>query len=146
MAHFMMNMIREYSQRSPHGGMTMTCLMFLNASPWLLPWGKAELRTQLVVTSWRQEPASSKGPHQRNSSFSVVSVVFWIWFVTPVSPRSSVVPLHLQSLFYLVSQNSPEQFKQVNYSKCCSCLKICYGLSTNFSPSTWSIVVSKIQV
>lgn len=91
----------------------------------------------------RNQP-DPKSP-QRNSSFSVGSIVLWIWLVTPVSPRSLVLSFHSQSLFSLVSQNCPEQLKQVNYLKCCSCLKIYYGLSTDFNPSTWSIACSGQQ-
>lgn len=60
---------------------------------------------------------------QRNGSFSVDSVVLWIWLVTPVSPWSLVSSFHLQSLLSPVSQNCREQLKRVNYLKCCFCLK-----------------------
>ena len=67
---------------------------------------ESSVRLQPHHLAGRSQP-DPKSP-QRNSSFSVGSVVFWIWLVTPVSPRPLVLSFHLRSLFSLFWPCQPE--------------------------------------
>lgn len=68
LAHFMINVICEYLQRSLHPGMTMEddLASWFQMAP---PLGPKRAQDSGYVTSWRQEPAWPKGPTKEQQLF-----------------------------------------------------------------------------